>query len=297
MGLLEKLESGEIGKKKNDSLWSEAQKPLPQSLIPRTSPEEKIKVKIALKSGKMQISKQERLGLRPSTHVRVPRTPIGIPTLDRVTEGGYLRGSVNLIGGGPGCGKSIFCMQFLVRGIEKYNEPGIFVSFEQPEEKVLQDMARFGWKLEEKIAQKKLAILSFTPEQIDNILQSGSDVLKDMVDYIGARRMVIDSLNAFALLHNDETDIRKAVVRLFDTIHKWDVTAIATLEQESDESRHQASVLEFETDSVILVYNKQVGKRRMRSLEIYKMRGTKHAQDRLPITISDKGISVGRESE
>ena len=122
------------------------------------------------------------------------RVPTGIKGLDEAMSGGFVRDSINLIAGGPGSGKSIFCMQYLVRGIEN-GENGVFVSFEQSEEKIRQDMARFGWKLEEKIAQKKLAILYFTPEQIENILQSGSDVLKDMIEYVGAKRLVIDSLS------------------------------------------------------------------------------------------------------
>ncbi|HLD19093.1 MAG TPA: ATPase domain-containing protein [Candidatus Nanoarchaeia archaeon] len=293
MGLLEKLEKGEIGKNK---LVSISGRSLPSNLVPSTPPEEKVRVKMALETGKMQISNVQRIKERPSTRVRLPRTPIGIPLLDKITEGGFIRGSVNLIGGGPGSGKSIFCMQYLVRGIEN-GENGVFVSFEQSEEKIRQDMARFGWKLEEKIAQKKLAILYFTPEQIENILQSGSDVLKDMIEYVGAKRLVIDSLNAFALLHSDESDIRKAVIKLFDMVHKMEVTTLATLEQESDENRHQASVLEFETDSVILVYNRKSYKRRARSLEIYKMRGTKHAQRTFPMEITKKGIVVGKDAK
>ncbi|MEK6967868.1 MAG: ATPase domain-containing protein [Nanoarchaeota archaeon] len=296
MGLLEKLEKGEVGKKQQLVL-EPSKGPLPQNLVPTTPPEEKIKVKIALKTGKMQLTNNERAKERPSTSVRLPRAPIGIPMLDKVTEGGFIRGSVNLIGGGPGGGKSIFCMQFLVNGIEKYGENGVFVSFEQSEERILQDMSRFGWKLDEKIAQGKLAIMYFTPEQIESVLQSGSDVLRDMVEFVKGKRLIIDSLNAFALLHTDESEMRKDVMKLFEVVQKWDVTTIATLEQESDETRHQASVLEFETDSVTLVYNKKVNNRRMRSLEIYKMRGTKHAQKTFPMLITDKGITIGGDAE
>src|SRR3989344_5163447 len=168
MGLLDKVNKGEFLKKKpiKAEPMQETQKVLPNNLVPTTPPEEKIKIKIDVKSGKLTIPKTQIKSVRPSTKVRLPRTPIGISMLDKETEGGFIRGSVNLIGGGPGCGKSIFCMQFLLKGIEKYNENGVFISFEQPEEKIIQDMARFNWNLEKKIKDKKLSILYFTPEQV-----------------------------------------------------------------------------------------------------------------------------------
>ncbi|RMF54365.1 hypothetical protein D6745_05605 [Candidatus Woesearchaeota archaeon] len=220
------------------------------------------------------------------------RVATGIPGLDRVMEGGFRINTSNLIVGGAGCGKSIFCMQFLVNGIDKYNENGIYISFEESEDKILKDFEKFPWHLKEKIKSKKLVILSYTPEQVAKVLSVGGGTIRDTIESIGAKRIVIDSLTAFTLLHENELTKRKELLKLFESIYKWNVTALLTAEHEPDPDRHESNVLEFEVDGVILLYNVRKGDIRERSLEVFKMRGTKHSAKIYPMKITDNGIII-----
>ncbi len=256
------------------------------------------KIAISLESGKIALKRAGSASkpAAPTTEKLEPekleRTPTGIPGLDEVMEGGVKKGSVNLIGGGAGCGKSIFCMQFLANGIECYNENGIYISFEENEEKVLEDFKRFNWKIEEKIRNKKLLLLFYTPEQVQNVVEAGGGAVRDIIESLNAKRVVIDSLTAFTLLHETELEKRKAVLRLVDAMRNWGCTAMVTSEQEPDPDRHQSTVMEFEVDGVILLYNVRKGDIRERSLEIFKMRGTKHSAKIFPMKIDDNGITI-----
>lgn len=229
--------------------------------------------------------KEEKPGAEKRIHT-------GIPGLDDVMEGGFRKYSVNLIGGGAGSGKSIFCMQFLVEGIDKYNENGVYISFEQDQKRILEDFKRFNWNLEKKIEEKKLVILHYTPEQVEKVLEAGGGTVRDVIESSDAKRLVIDSLTAFTLLHENELTKRKVSLQLFDAVHKWGCTALMISEQEPDPEKHKSNVMEFEADGVILLYNVRKGDIRERSLEIFKMRAVRHAAKIFPMKIDDKGIII-----
>ena len=220
------------------------------------------------------------------------RVPSGILGLDEAMQGGFIKNSSVLIGGGAGTGKSILCMQCLVEGIKRFNEPGVFISFEQQEQQILEDFAEFPWDLRRYIEDKKLVILSYAPEQVEKVLQAGGGTVRDTIDSIGAKRLVVDSLTAYTLLHENDLQKRKAVFKLFDAAAKWGVTALMTTEQEADPDKHQSTVIEFEVGTVILLYNIRKGDIRERSLEIFKMRATKHAAKIFPMMIDDNGIRI-----
>jgi circadian clock protein KaiC len=220
------------------------------------------------------------------------RIATGIQGLDPVMSGGFRGKTVNLIAGGAGSGKSILAMQFLVSGIDDYGEPGVFISFEETEEEIVEDMACFGWNLKDKIKDKLLTIVTYTPEQIEKVLHSGGGTIRDIVESIKAKRLVFDSLTAFTLLHDSQLLQRKAVISLFEAIKKWNCTALLLAEQEATPETHQSSVEEFEVDGVILLYNIRRGNIRERALEVFKMRATKHSAKIFPMTISDNGIKI-----
>jgi KaiC/GvpD/RAD55 family RecA-like ATPase len=158
-------------------------------------------------------SSLKKTGPEPVKSFGESRVSTGIRGFDAVMQGGFLRNSVNMVAGGSGTGKSILCMQFLVSGIEKFNEPGIYISFEERPEKILRDMRSFNWNLEDKIKKNKLAILYYTPEQVEKVLTTGAGTVRDVVESIGAKRLVIDSITAFLLLHDRELDRRRALLR------------------------------------------------------------------------------------
>ena len=220
------------------------------------------------------------------------RTHTGIPGMDDIMEGGFKKNSVNLIGGGAGSGKSIFCMQFLVEGARKHNENGLYISFEESEDKIIEDFKKFNWELRDLIEKKKIIILYYSPDQIQKVLQTGGGVIRDILESANAKRLVIDSITAFTLLFEKDIEKRRAVLKLMESEGKWGVTTLVTSEHEPDIEKHRSNVVEFEVDGVILLYNTKKGDIRERSMEILKMRGTKHASKIFPMKIDESGIVI-----
>jgi KaiC/GvpD/RAD55 family RecA-like ATPase len=220
------------------------------------------------------------------------RIKTGIHGLDGVMSGGFRRDTVNLLVGGPGSGKSTFAMQFLVNGVNEYDEPGVYISFEQTDKEIIKDFAQFGWDLQTLVDNKKLIIITYSPEQIEKILETGGGSVRDIIETMKAKRIVIDSLTAYTLLHHDALAQRKACIELFEAIKKWDCTALLVAEQEPDPEKRHPSVEEFEVDGVVLLYNMRRGDVRERALEIFKMRGTKHSAKLFPMMITDEGVVI-----
>ena len=102
------------------------------------------------------------------------RVPVGIPNFDKLIEGGFKEKSINVVAGGAGTGKTIFSTQFLVTGALKCNEPGIYFSFEENKDKFFDDMERFGWDLGKLEKKNKFIFLQYTPEKVEEVVQSGS---------------------------------------------------------------------------------------------------------------------------
>ncbi len=222
----------------------------------------------------------------------VNRVPTGVPGLDEVMEGGLERNSVNLIGGGAGSGKSILCMQFIVAGVKNYDEPGVYISFEETKDKFYKHMATFGWDLAKLEKENKFVFIQYTPAQVKKVIQEGGGVIEAEIERINARRVVIDSLTAFTLLFENELVARESVLSLFEMLYKWGCTTLVISEQEPDPDKHVSNIMEFEADGVILLYNIRRGDVRERALEIFKLRGSKHAQKIFPMRISDTGIMI-----
>jgi len=238
-----------------------------------------------------RLHREHELVPKKSKYEDPDRITTGIAGLDGVMEGGLRPISVNLVGGGAGSGKSVFSMQFLVQGVNE-GQPGVYITFEQTAEELLTDVKRFGWDLEKKIKDRKLAIIHYTPEQVQNVLEAGGGTVRDTIESMGARRLVLDSLTAFTLLHESEMDQRREAFELFEAIRKWQCTSLVISEQEPDPERHHSDIMEFQVDGVILLYNIRKGDIRERSLEIFKMRGVDHARKIFPMKITSKGMQI-----
>ena len=223
------------------------------------------------------------------------RMATGIVGLDPIISGGFRKESMNLVIGGPGSGKSIFAMQFLITGIEEYDEPGIYISFEETAEEILANMDCFGWKLKEKIENNKLTILAYTPSQIEKILLEGGGILESVIKETNPKRIVFDSLSAFTMLHKEGLAQRTGCMSLFQNIKRWGCTALLVAEHETNPDEHNPETEEFEADSVILLYSIRKGNIRTRALEVLKMRSTSYPLQIFPMTISNEGISVHRD--
>src|ERR1700735_352640 len=117
----------------------------------------------------MMAKRIEGTGLQPSS---LPKAPTGIPGLDEVSFGGLPRGRTTIVCGGPGCGKTMLGMEFLVRGIEEFGEPGVLLSFEETTEEITRNVASRGFDLEALVRKKKL-FLDFLPVEPNDIQEAG----------------------------------------------------------------------------------------------------------------------------
>ena len=231
-----------------------------------------------------------RKDAKEKTDYRIERISTGITGLDDEIEGGFVKDSVNLVAGSPGAGKTIFGVQFLMDGMRK-GEPGLFLSFEEKKSNVYKYMSKFGWDLEKLEDEKKFFFLRYSPAQVYKLLEEGSGITDNIIRQYGVKRICIDSITAFTLLYKDELAIREALLALFNLVSGWECTTILTAEQESDPDKHRPSVIEFEVDGVILLYNFRTNQNtRQRVAEVLKMRGTKFAQRIFPMKIEDTGI-------
>ena len=230
---------------------------------------------------------------------KVKRIPTGIDGFDSMIEGGLRNNSINLIAGGAGTGKTIFAMQFIINGILKYNEPGLYITFEEKRDKVYEDMSRFGWDLAKYEKQKKLVFLEYTPEQVKRMLTEGGGIIENIIEKNGIKRIVVDSITSFALLYEDELTKKGAALTLFNLIDKWNCTGIMTSQMtfaDDFNSGILSSSLEFEADGIIILYHIKKKGIRCRAIEVLKMRSTKIPEKTVTMQITDTGLDISPDS-
>ncbi len=233
------------------------------------------------------------------------RVKSGIPGFDEIIGGGIPKGSTIVVAGGPGTGKSIFCMQFLYNGASLYNEPGVFVSLEERPNEIKRDMLKFGWDLDEIVEEKKLVVLDASASRLGILskdkyaLDVGFNVdvlsrkLTQIVEELNAKRVAIDSATILKLQMKDEFDVRKTMLKLNNLLIDLNCTSLVTLEM----PRQRKDSLEFGLEEYVfrgtvhLFLDDQVG----RTLVVRKMRGTRHATTRYSLHIGDNGLEVKPE--
>ena len=254
--------------------------------------EKKIAEKMATAETPIKAKKQEKAERILSG--RVSRIPSGIANFDAIIEKGFEKNSVNLIVGGSGSGKTIFAVQFLVEGI-KNGENVLYITFEENKREFYSNMQRFSWDLEKYEKENKFSFLEYSPEKVMTMLEEGGGAIESIVVKNKIQRIVIDSITSFALLFNEELAKREAALVLFDMIRKWNCTSLLTLQEEPSNRADGYSVsLEFEADSIILLYFTKIKSERKRFVEVLKMRGTKHSTKTFPLDITDKGVMIGK---
>ncbi len=222
----------------------------------------------------------------------IQRVTTGVPELDNMISGGFKKNSISLVAGGAGSGKTIFAMQFLREGIEKFNEPGIYITFEEKKEKAYEDLAAFGWDFKKYEEEGKFVFLEYSPEQVKKVLVEGGGIVEAIIEKIKAKRLVIDSITSFALLYQDELTKKEAALSLFELINKWGCTALLTSQDTSREQGTISAALEFEVDGIIILYHQKQKGRRKRALEILKMRATKIPDETVAMDITLEGVKL-----
>ena len=221
------------------------------------------------------------------------RITTGCKGIDTLTNGGFEKNSAVLVAGSGGSGKSIFGTQFLMEGITKHNETGIYISFEEVKDRFFKHVIAFGWDLKKYEEQGRFIFLKYSPERIAKIVRERSKEIENSIKEVEAKRIVIDSLSAYTSLFETESEKRKMLVALFDMIKEWDCTTVVVAEEDQSPTKPFSSVMGFMADAILLLYNEREPKGlRFRAVEVYKMRGTKHESKICSMRIGDNGITV-----
>lgn len=242
-----------------------------------------IKKKIAFPSG--------------ASALALEKVPTGIRGLDQVTHGGFPRGRTALVCGGPGAGKTLLGLEFLVRGALLYNEPGVCIALEETSEELVTNMASLGYDLAALVRAKRLAIdyVHIERKQIEETgeydLEGLFIRLRAAIEQVKAKRVLLDTIELLFLGLKDEGIVRAELRRLFHWLKDAGVTGVVTAEI-GDRSLTRYGLEEYVADCVIMLdhrVNEQISTRRLR---VVKYRGSSHGTNEYPFLIDDQGISV-----
>lgn len=234
------------------------------------------------------------------------RIPTGIPGFDQLIEGGFIENDVILLIGGPGAGKSTFGAQYLHEGITRYGENGVYITFEEAPARIMRNMWRHGWDLERLVKEDRLRIVRVDPIAYERYIKRSQDaesesdtdtstieaVLRQIyasVREIGAKRLFIDSMTSLKIAP-DPVNVRYIILEFIKNIESFDCTTLITSELNNDPEHF--SVEEYLAEGVICLKVFRIGGERIRSVEILKMRGTKHDEVLRPYVLTDHGIMV-----
>ncbi|WP_018294643.1 circadian clock protein KaiC [Mariprofundus ferrooxydans] len=225
------------------------------------------------------------------------KCPTGITGLDEITEGGLPQGRPTLVCGGAGCGKTLLAMEFLVRGATEFNEPGVFMAFEETAEDLTENVASLGFDLNDLVARKKI-VLDYVHIERSEIEESGEYDLEGLfirlgaaIEAIGAKRVVLDTVETlFAGLPNPLI-LRAELRRLFLWLKEKGVTAIITGER-GDGTLTRQGLEEYVSDCVIMLDHRVSDQTSSRRLRVVKYRGSTHGTNEYPFLIDEDGFSV-----
>jgi circadian clock protein KaiC len=237
------------------------------------------------------------ISLEMSQDRSLPKAATGIAGLDEITGGGLPRGRPTLVSGRAGCGKTLFAVEFLVRGAMEFGEPGVFMAFEETAEELTQNVRSLGFDLDELVAHGQL-LIDYVRVERSEIEESGEYDLEGLfirlghaIDTIGAKRVVLDTIESlFAGLSNTAV-LRSELRRLFRWLKERGVTAVITGERgEGALTRH--GLEEYVSDCVIVLDHRVTEQVSTRRLRIVKYRGTVHGTNEYPFLIDADGIAV-----
>lgn len=227
----------------------------------------------------------------------IEKSATGIDGLDEITFGGLPKGRPTLLCGSAGCGKTLFSMTFLYNGAVRHDEPGVFIAFEEQPEDLIKNVGSLGYDIERLIAEKKIAVDHIHLDR-NEIEEAGDYDLDGLfirigfaIDAIGAKRVVIDTIETLFGGLDNQAVLRSELRRLFEWLKSKGVTAIITGER-GDGTLTRYGLEEYVADCVILLDNRVHDQLSTRRLRVVKYRGTAHGTNEYPFIIDQEGITV-----
>ncbi len=226
----------------------------------------------------------------------IDRCPTGIVGFDKLCQGGFVRNSNNLIVGGPGTGKSTFLLQFLWNGVTKFNENGLYCSFESDIVDTLNDAMAYGWDFSKQSAEGRIKFMRFSPQ---TSIEELKIELTKIIAQNNIRRICFDPISVLALNLSDKGKIRETIFELSSLMKRFKITTVfvdESLEGEMGEIYNgewtKTDILRFLSDSVSVFYESSVAGVGDRAIRMVKMRRTNHERKVAGMTIRANGMDV-----
>ncbi|MFH0848473.1 MAG: ATPase domain-containing protein [archaeon] len=235
--------------------------------------------------------------------------PTGIQGLDEMTGGGLPRGRVILVCGGPGSGKTIMATHFLVHGVEKFDEPGLYATLEEKPEHIREDMRSLGWDLESYEKTGKLGVVDFSPvvhlspqdfkkaargtlKMAEFTIETISYAIRERAKEMGAKRIVVDPMTSLSIMEPDKAKRRRNMVHLISALLDTKCTSLVTSEVRHDALVRQFQFEEYLAQGAIVLETIFKGGEMVRALHIEKLRGVAHDTQPRPYRVTNRGIVV-----
>ncbi|MCH7850442.1 MAG: hypothetical protein IH845_02255 [Nanoarchaeota archaeon] len=225
--------------------------------------------------------------------LQIKRVKTGVKNFDSLIGGGFKQSSINLLVGRSGSGKSIFATQFLIEGL-KSGEKCLLISFEEKKAEFFSHMQSLGFNLETYEKSGKLFFLEYTPQKVKTMLDEGGGSVEALVLSEKINRIAIDSVSSLMLLFSRDLEKKEVAFSLANLLKGWNCTTLLTYEENLTFARDTSRMFDLGSDSITLLYFLRGKNKRGRSLEIIKMRGTKHSLNLHPFTIEKNGIVVSK---
>ncbi|UCD07507.1 MAG: AAA family ATPase [Candidatus Aenigmatarchaeota archaeon] len=222
------------------------------------------------------------------------RVKTGIPGLDEIMMGGVPRSHQTLITGTSGTGKTMFCCQYMYNGVKKYNDRGVYLSFEEPADSITENAKSFGWDFKSIEKSGKFSFIRYDPYHIEDVF----DILESTIRQVKANRVVVDSISALGLHIKDEAELRRMIFNLSIILRKLGCTSLLVSEiVPGTKGLSRYGVEEFVADSVVVLYYERLQSTFVRAVQIWKIRGSPHSEKLHPYKIDNSGVTVYPKEE
>jgi len=226
----------------------------------------------------------------------------GIPGLDEILGGGFLENSIVTVGGPSGSGKSTFALQFLYNGAYESDEVGVYICIEENRQDFMFHMGGYVWDMQKAESERKIVFLDYPVHEVDQILGQ-STAIAELINSVGAKRVVIDSVMPIALQFHNEDERKKGFLKFIENIRKWETTTLIVSEDTTPEANWEMPTsiygIEKFTDGWIDIsyrFDEKKGQRQ-RYVEVLKMKGVFHSMKPHPARITTDGFSLEEQGK